>query len=260
MTRYCLAAVLLTTVSATSYSAGSAEPAAPRPASLARDSVCASLPAVQDSVHLVVVARARPADTALHLLAPFLDYLAEGVRQHFVPPNALPLPLMGDKGPPTDIAVGRRSINPTLEASLAQAIRSITRDDYLPPPDGVHNLRIHITLYTTSTPMPDQQGFFTVLLPVYTLEKEVVRDYLARPEYPPVAQRNGVEDTVKVTFVVDEHGKMMPETEQITAGRYREFAEAVVESIRRSRFRPALANGCPVKSLVQAPFIFGIKH
>lgn len=300
MTPYSLAGVLLTALSVTSYSTGSAERAAARFVLFAHDSVCASLPAVHDSAHLVVVARARAADSTLHLPAPFLDYLAEAVRQHFVPPAVLPLPLMGstigsapcyephlssdsssknpgkltlprpvtqticvdivftlrDKGPTTDLAVGRQSINPTLEASLAQAVRAITQEDYVPPPEGVHNPRIHVTLYTTSEPTPEQQGFFKVLLPVYTLEKDVLIDRPVRPIYPSVAQQASIGDTEEVTFVVDEHGKAMPETEDVTKARYREFIESVLESLRQTRFLPARANSCPVKFLVHAPFIF----
>jgi protein TonB len=65
--------------------------------------------------------------------------------------------------------------------------------------------------------------------------------------YPPLARQQRVGGKVVVLVLVDEEGKATEARLQQGVASKSGVNEAVVEGVRRSRFRPATKNGIPVK-------------
>ena len=76
------------------------------------------------------------------------------------------------------------------------------------------------------------------------------------PRYPAALRDARIEGRVLARFVVDTTGRVMMESVMIDAADHPAFGEAVVESLRRSRFEPAEYRGRKVPQLVARPFVF----
>jgi len=76
------------------------------------------------------------------------------------------------------------------------------------------------------------------------------------PRYPPAAQARGIPGQVVLQFVVDTSGRADLGTVRVLHAQYRDFVEAAVRQLSVWRFRPATADGCPVRALVQQAFLF----
>jgi hypothetical protein len=224
----------------------------------------------------------------------FLPYVVEAVRMHYTPPATLPLPVMGDAmpdsarppgtprprfpahpratrllrvdayftlartGPPRDIIVAHYAMSPPLEASVLDAIRALTPDDYGILPRGTDEVRVHLWMYPALSVDPmQQQPFFTTWLRVYPRPLRAGTRRVVRPRFPPDALRAGVADTIGAMFVVDEKGRVPFETIKIVHARYREFMQEVADAIRESEYYPATVDGCAVKSFTAQEFFFG---
>ena len=75
------------------------------------------------------------------------------------------------------------------------------------------------------------------------------------PEYPETARRKGIEGTVVLQVSVAADGQPLSVTMVASSGHDMLDAEAV-RTVRRWRFRPALAHGRPVAGLVVVPITF----
>jgi hypothetical protein len=91
------------------------------------------------------------------------------------------------------------------------------------------------------------------------------------PAYPPGAQLQGYEGTVLLKFLVDSSGRAVMSTVQDVwpkekprwtardSSAYRSFLKETVQAIGRLEFDPARIGGCPVRQLVQMPFVYGLR-
>jgi protein TonB len=67
-------------------------------------------------------------------------------------------------------------------------------------------------------------------------------------EYPPIARQQGIRaGRVIVLVLVDEDGKVSQARLQQGVASKSGINEAVIDAVRRARFRPASKNGIPVK-------------
>jgi Flp pilus assembly protein TadD len=92
------------------------------------------------------------------------------------------------------------------------------------------------------------------------------------PVYPHRARSNGGEATVVGRFIVDTTGRIVPgsfyDVWVSDAPRprgslgvfYKEFVSAVADAVPGMRFQPATIGGCPVRQLVQMPFVFKLQR
>lgn len=79
------------------------------------------------------------------------------------------------------------------------------------------------------------------------------------PVYPEGLRAARIEGSVSARFVVDTTGNVIMESVVVDSTVHRLFAEAVVEALRRSRFKPAELRGRKVRQLVVQPFLFVLR-
>ena len=95
--------------------------------------------------------------------------------------------------------------------------------------------------------------------PIERLDGSVRRAHGPVPKYPPDMEAQGTEAKVMLQFVVDANGKADMSTLQVLAPVPPiDFVRSAVASVTDTHFKPMTIRGCPVRSLVQQPFLFGI--
>ncbi len=82
--------------------------------------------------------------------------------------------------------------------------------------------------------------------------------YQARPEYPAVALRLGRRGKVVVRLHLDEKGSLTKT--DVMDGSDPMFVSAVLDALKKSKFRPARVNGVPVACRANLPVHFGPKE
>jgi TonB family protein len=81
------------------------------------------------------------------------------------------------------------------------------------------------------------------------------------PQYPQDLRERGVQGSVRVFFVVDSAGQVVPPTLRVVESTHPDFAAAVMAYLRSAPFAPARRAGRPVCALItDQPFTFGIGH
>jgi protein TonB len=80
----------------------------------------------------------------------------------------------------------------------------------------------------------------------------------ARPRYPERLRTAGISGRVRVRFVVDTTGRIVPASVQVVESTHDLFTSAVREVLPGLRFKVAEANGQRVRSLAEMPFEFQI--
>ena len=76
------------------------------------------------------------------------------------------------------------------------------------------------------------------------------------PVYPAALRAAQIEGTVLARFVVDTTGRAEPASIEFPETTHAQFAEAVRQSLLRSRYLPAMLQGSPVRQLVEQRFAF----
>ena len=95
------------------------------------------------------------------------------------------------------------------------------------------------------------------LFTLATVEKPAVaRGDNATPAYPSSLRAALIEGTVVARFVVDSAGRAEPRSIVIVATTHPLFADAVKQTLLRSRYLPAMAGGRTVRQLVEQRFAF----
>lgn len=74
--------------------------------------------------------------------------------------------------------------------------------------------------------------------------------------YPPMLLAAGIQGSVTVRYVIDEHGRTDRESIEVMESPSRSFTQAAKDYVRSSRFQPALKGGQPVKVLVEQVISF----
>lgn len=100
-----------------------------------------------------------------------------------------------------------------------------------------------------STPEPE---------PFIAVEKIPQPVKLARPVYPDIARRVGVQGMVYVRVLVDEHGK--PIKASVLKSDAEVLNAAAIDAAMHSEFTPGIMNNGPVKAWVTIPFKFTINR
>jgi TonB family protein len=80
------------------------------------------------------------------------------------------------------------------------------------------------------------------------------------PTYPAVLRAAQLEGSVTAHFIVDTLGRAEPASIAFPEASHPAFAEAVRQSLLRSRYLPAIVAGHPVRQLVEQRFTFALQH
>lgn len=78
------------------------------------------------------------------------------------------------------------------------------------------------------------------------------------PRYPDILRSQRIEGRVVIAFVVDERGRVEPNSLRVIESAHALFEPAVKAAVLGTRFRPAEWRGRPVRQLVQQAFVFRI--
>jgi hypothetical protein len=97
-------------------------------------------------------------------------------------------------------------------------------------------------------------------VPIHRIEREVRRISGSDPYYPENLARAAMTGKVVAQFVVEIDGSVDASTIHVLAPAPRvEFVKATVDAITRSRFVPMMVAGCPVRTLIEQPFVFLVR-
>jgi TonB family protein len=80
------------------------------------------------------------------------------------------------------------------------------------------------------------------------------------PRYPSALRTARIEGSVFARFVVDTTGRVIMASVTVDSADHPLFAEAVIEALQRSRFRPAELRERKVQQLVARSFVFVIRE
>ena len=163
-----------------------------------------------------------------------------------------------------------------FDSVLVNAIVSLDTSGLLPKPPPSANwftrdtaeLRIVITAKSVrrvpGAVYPEDLSWIEPLLrirvPIHRIEREVGRISGPDPQYPDNLARSAIPGKVVLQFVVDIDGTADESTMQVMPPvPDSEFVNATFNAVRSSRFRPMIVAGCPVRTLIEQPFIFLVR-
>lgn len=128
----------------------------------------------------------------------------------------------------------------------------------LPPGSPGGAVRLGLRTSATAAP-PDGWPILRVRMPYLKIETPATPLRIPTPVYPYPAWRRAVDGHVALQFIIEENGRVRPESIRVLEANYREFADAGVQAILGGEFNPATAGGCPVKALVQQSIRFSVR-
>jgi hypothetical protein len=218
--------------------------------------VCPTLPPTSDTTRLTVYGRVSDPFTKVSLPAGFAGLVVETVREKMTIPATMPIVVFDSHGRPTIVITAAFSLmaNGTAQNVLAMAsssslaidslliagIVSAGKDSSFPPlPPGAGNgIRLAFVM------SPDSAAG---AVPVFSIRVPVWHDYAV-----PGLRARDVADTVRLSFVVDEHGTPLLGTVHMASALERGVPINYLESLRRIQLVPAHIGRCAVRGLVPA--------
>jgi len=160
-----------------------------------------------------------------------------------------------------DVRVTAASPAPALDSALAGAIARAARAGALSglaPELGGDSLLAEVATTVDAQGIQPGTPLMRVRLPRYVVTPPTLLPPLPSPEYPMVARRAGVTDSVALRFVVDTLGRVDVASLSVIAGTYRDFVKAVLTVLPRMRFEPARSADCAIAFRVVMPFTFSL--
>lgn len=163
------------------------------------------------------------------------------------------------------------SLNPNVEDFLVYAFQSVSESGTLPRyPDSIKSdsfsAKLNLMLLRkddlTKDSVRKERWISTgieLTLPQYTMNTVEVKNQ-RKGRYPINAQRDGVEGTAVLSYVIDENGKVVPYTIDMVWVDHMDFLKEAVSILYESTYTPASINGCPVKSVAVQPVVFKLDY
>lgn len=105
-------------------------------------------------------------------------------------------------------------------------------------------------------PPPPSSGGGDVFL---AFDEPPVLEYFEAPVYPPLARDAGIEGTVAIRVLVNEHGKVVA-ADVLNSDVTPAMEKAALAAARKCKFRPAKQRTIPVKAHVMIPFQFQLSN
>ncbi len=136
---------------------------------------------------------------------------------------------------------------------------------------GTPNGPVELTVVVAGSAPVGTVPLFRTRIPVYVADSLPSQDTLAKPGYPRRAQERRIPGNVDVRYLIRADGFPDPASIEVLMVRVKGgndrtdrerlaegFARSAIEAIARSRFRPAMVQGCPVPSVVRQRVSFAI--
>ena len=120
---------------------------------------------------------------------------------------------------------------------------------YIPPPEVTVQVALAAPTITAVT---------NVRPPAEPVRTEAIRDPDCIPEYPPGARRANETGTVQLSYLIDVDGKVLESKVERSSG-YRRLDEAARTAIGLCKFRPATADGRPVRSRKKVDYVWKLE-
>ena len=164
------------------------------------------------------------------------------------------------KGRITHVTVTASTLDPALDDSLTQAVRSLAASGLVPAPPAVPQTGHAYVLVGIRS----ARGLSSIARPLYREQAQLfplTQDLTELPNNPPIdypilAAEANVGDSVVVDFVVDETGSVMPGTTRFLHGHYLNFMLALGRGVSRFHFQPAMTGPCPIKMRWEYTYVF----
>jgi TonB family protein len=156
------------------------------------------------------------------------------------PAPTAPTPEVSTVATPTEVPVGTPAVDPSTATTTEPVIGGT-------PSTGMPG---------TGEGTPTSSGSGE---PLWADEVEKAAAPLGRqrePRYPDILRSQRIEGRVIVAFVVDERGRVEPNSIRVIESAHALFDPAVKAAVLGTRFRPAEWRGRAVRQLVQQAFVF----
>jgi hypothetical protein len=262
---------------------------APGPSAIARDTTtCLDTLHASDSVSAVVTMRVRAQDHTITLPPDFEGLFVQEFRSRLRVPRSLALSVMHGWAPCdssgrtctggvlmlfaqvyvtahgtgalTRIRVIDFSRTPAFSDSVRTALERMSQDNSSPFLNGNDSVPLEISIHDQQhgDTVPSVRQVFRVTFPHYSLPFTVAEyPHNAKvPEYPSLAQRVGVEDSVALSFTILPDGTVDPQAVDVESAHYTDFIRSVFDKLVTTRYVPGRLGGCPVATLVGQTFVF----
>jgi TonB family protein len=242
-----------------------------------------------DSVTAIVTMRVKPQDPKTSLPADFEGLFIQEFRSRLKIPGNLPLSVMRGWKPcdsagetcsggvlilgsqayataHTDgtlsrIAIVDFALTPTLGDRVRAALQELSHEKLVPLFTGSDSIPLAISIIDVqSDTLPAYRNLFRAKLPHYSVQFHQAQwpKNAKGPKYPSTAERSRISDSLALTFTILPDGTVASQSMDFQAGRYRDFARAVLDRMTTIHYLPARIGSCPVPSWQSQQFIFKV--
>ena len=187
----------------------------------------------------------------------------DGARSDAVPElsTSVTFTLFSD-GRVQDIRLSRSSRVPALDSALTAAVRRAGEERVLSGLSsdlGGDSIFAEVATTAASMGVEPSLPLARLRLPHYRVEAASPVFPIPAPEYPFLARRRGVTDSLKLRFVIDTLGQIDGESVSVIAATYRDFVKSVFATLPRLRFKPAVSGGCAITTRSVIPYSFSLQ-
>ncbi len=152
------------------------------------------------------------------------------------------------------------SLDAQLDSAALAAVRTTAEERAFPHFSAVRTDTVAFGISVSASDSARARGIpvLRVHIPLRQLDRRLQQLSDIAPPYPQSLRAQRVEGRVDVSFVVDDTGAVIPSTISVRSASDIAFARAVLTTVPRLRFEPAIVDGCRVPFRAAIPFLFSL--
>jgi hypothetical protein len=162
----------------------------------------------------------------------------------------------------TDTTVIDFGLSTVFSDSIRSVIRQLNQQKAWPYARGVDTIPLAISFSSDENPdsVPVFRHLFLARVPrfAYRFTDAAWPEFQKGPKYPRLAVEKQVSDSVEVQYTVLSDGSIPPQSIDVVAAYYPDFAKVVLERLATLRYVPARAGLCTVPTRVAKSFVFPV--